>query len=131
MKGQSSIEFLSLVSMSALLLAVLYGFVSAKQTQLIEVNEHRTAERIAEKASFQIEMALIQGEGYSRVFNIDRRIASSTYDVKIGDGVALVEYGDERVTEPSRYEGDWINVSTNSTSVFRVVNDGNVSIEPQ
>lgn len=131
MKGQSSIEFLSLVSMSALLLAALYGFISAKQAQLGQVEEQRTAERIAEKTSFQVEMALIQGEGYSRVFNLQREISSSRYEVKIGDGLTMVEYDDERITEPTRYQGSWINITTNETNVFRVVNDGDVSIKPQ
>lgn len=131
MKGQSSIEFLSLVSMSALLLAALYGFISAKQAQLVNVDEQRTAEKMAEKTSFQIEMALIQGEGYSRIFSLDREISSSNYDVKVGNGIALVQYEDKMITEPTRYQGDWINISTDSTSVFKVVNDGNVSIKAQ
>lgn len=131
MKGQSSIEFLSLVSMSALLLAALYGFISAKQSQLASVDEQRNAELVAEKASFQVEMALIQGEGYSRVFNLERELASTTYELKIGKGIALVDYGDERITAPTRYQGGWINISTDSTGVFKVVNDGNVSIKPQ
>lgn len=131
MKGQSSIEFLSLVSMSALLLAALYGFISAKQAQLVNVDEQRTAEKMAEKTSFQIEMALIQGEGYSRIFSLDRKISSSNYDVKVGNGIALVQYEDRMITEPTRYQGDWINISTDSTSVFKVVNDGNVSIKAQ
>ncbi|WEL19284.1 hypothetical protein [Candidatus Nanohalococcus occultus] len=131
MKAQSSIEFLSLVSMSALLLAALHGFVSAKQAQLVQTEETRTAEQVAEKTSFQVEMALIQGKGYSRVFNVPKEISGSEYKVKTGEGESFVSYEDENVFTASRYQGEWINISTSDSTVFKVVNNGSVHIIPQ
>jgi hypothetical protein len=131
MKGQSAIEFLSLVSMSALLLAAMYGLIAAKQNQLAERQEFEESEQVAEKVSFQIEMALIQGEGYSRVFNIRETIQGSEYNVTVGGGDTVVRYVDNTVVEPARYQGSDIKISTSDSQVFKVLNNGSVYIIPQ
>lgn len=128
MKGQSSIEFLSLVSMSALLLAAMYGLIAAKQNQLATNEEIQASESVAEKASFQVEMALIQGEGYSRVFNVREQIRGSYYNLTIGDGEAIVRYDEEIVVEPARYQGSDITLSSRSSTVYRVVNNGSIHV---
>ncbi|MFB6190811.1 MAG: hypothetical protein ABEJ64_00105 [Candidatus Nanohaloarchaea archaeon] len=121
-QGQSSLEFLAFVSMSALLLAALYGVMSTKQTEAFRQQNTEKAQRIAEQVSFQVELALIHGDGYSRVFPVPSRIGGSSYTVELFNGTSRVSWANQTVLQPSRYEGEEINITTRSGNVFRVVN---------
>ncbi|MFB6292126.1 MAG: hypothetical protein ABEI58_01895 [Candidatus Nanohaloarchaea archaeon] len=123
-KGQSSLEFLAMVSLSALLLAALYGVMASKQSQAFTYQNRQTAEKVAEMVSFQVEMALVQGEGYSRVFSVPERIGGEHYTVQLINGSSYLRWGNESVIQTSRYYGKELNISTSDTNVYRVVNHG-------
>lgn len=124
MKGQSSIEFLSLVTMSMIVLASLYTFMAAKQQDTLNFREERSAESIAEKSSFQVEMALVQREGYSRVFTLPGGINGNDYSVEIGEGSIVVDWQESDLYRLSRYQGRPINFSVDSdTRVFKVLHN--------
>jgi len=130
LKGQSSLEFLSFVALSSLMLAILYGVVMDQQREAVQYQVDRNSERILEKVSFEVEMALVQGDGYSRVFSVPESVAGYGYEVKLFDGRAVLEYDDEKVIGSSRYRGDEISINTTETNVFRVINDeGKVSLQ--
>lgn len=121
MKGQSSIEFMSLVSISMVLLAVLTTVMVAKQQDTIDYRAGQNSESIGEKVSFQIEMALVQGEGYSRIFTLPGSIQGSNYTVTVGEGATEVFWRDDSFYQLSRYRGDELSISVNqSNRVFRV-----------
>lgn len=127
--GQSSMEFLAFVSLSALLLAGLHSVMVSKQAEALDYENRRTAEKVAEYVSFQLEMALVQGEGYSRVFSIPDRIAGEPYRVELYNSTTRLVWSNESVIQPSRYAGAQLNITTEDTNVFRVVNrDGEVTI---
>ncbi len=131
-RGQSSLEFLAMVSLSALLLAGLYGVMASKQSQAFTYQNSQTAEKVAEQVSFQVEMALVQGDGYSRVFSVPERIGGEFYTVELINGSSYLKWGDESVIQSSRYYGPELNISTQDANVFRVVNnDGEVLINEQ
>lgn len=121
--GQSALEFLAMVSLSALILAALYGVMVSKQSQTLEYQNSRTAGRIAEYVSFQVEMALVQGDGYSRVFSLPENIAGQEYNVSVFNGTSQLSWGDSSAIRPSRYMGDEVRISTSGTNTFRVVNN--------
>lgn len=129
LKGQSSIEFLALISMSAFILAILHGAVLSKQTKTLQYQNSQSAEKVAEYVSFQVEMALVQGDGYSRIFSVPEQIGGQNYTVEVFNGTSYLRWGNESTIQPSRYEDDEINISTSETNVFRVVNnEGEVKI---
>lgn len=121
MKGQSSLEFLSMVSLSMIILASLTTLMVAKQQDALNYQADRNAEFISEKTSFQVEMALVQGEGYSRVFSLPAGIKGSNYTVTVGNGGVVVDWGDNSLYQLSRYQGEDLKISAGSNSrTFRV-----------
>jgi hypothetical protein len=131
-KGQSSLEFLAYVALSSLLLATLYGVMMERQADAADYQVQRSAEDVLGQVSFEVEMALVQGDNYSRVFTLPERVAGKPYEVRVSSGAAILEYGDESVINPSRYQGDEISLQTQDTNVFRVVNDeGDISLQEE
>ena len=121
MKGQSSMEFLSMVSISMILLAGLTTVMAAKQQDTADYRATNNAELVAEKVSFQVEMALVQGEGYSRVFTLPGSIAGENYTVELGNGGSDVRWGEDSLYRLSRYQGEDMSISVNGENrVFRV-----------
>lgn len=129
MRGQSSLEFLAFVSMSSLILAVMYGVVADKQGAITESTISNEASATAQEVGFQVEMALVQQEGYTRNFSVPGQIGGQNYDVSIGYGNVLLENSETSKLESTLYQGDWINFSTDKTNKFRVKNNGSVHIE--
>lgn len=125
-------EFLALVSLSALMLAGLHSMMVSKQGRVHEYQNTKTAERIAEYVSFQAEMALVQGDGYSRVFSLPERIGGKTYTVELFNGTTRLIWGNQSAFQTNRYRGEKIKINTANTNVFRVVNnEGDVDINAQ
>jgi hypothetical protein len=131
MKGQSSLEFLAMVSMSMLILASLYSLMADKQQDSVQLQQRENVEYVAEKISFELEMALVQGEGYSRVFSVPGSLAGNNYRVNItkgnvgsediGTGRIIIEYGENTASRRTRYQGRETSLNVNqSSNVFRV-----------
>lgn len=130
MKGQSSIEFLSLVAMSSLILAAMYGVMASKEKKAFEYKNRRTAQEVAEKAGFQVELALVQGEGYSRVFSVPTAIGGSEYNITVRDQATVVEWANKTVSRSTLYDMDELNVTTSKSNVLRVSNkEGEIKLE--
>lgn len=124
MKGQSSIEFLAFVSMSMFMLAVLYTVMADKQTETFQQRAQDNARAISEKVSFNLEMALVQGQGYSRVFSLPETIAGNKYSILIDEGTSRISWLSQNYIRSTRYSGDRINVTVEDNSnVFRVKNN--------
>ncbi len=131
-KGQSAMEFLALVSMSSIMLAALYGVTASKKVDAANYQNSRTAERTVEYVSFQVEMAMVQGDGYSRVFSVPERIGGQKYEIKLTDGSSYLEWGNESIIRTVRYFGDDLNMSVDDSNTFKVMNqEGEVSIVEQ
>jgi len=127
-KGQSAIEFLSLISLSALIMAALYGMTLTKQGDISMFRETQTKETIADRYSFQVEMALVQGEGYSRVFSLPSQISGEYYNLSVGKSKIVIEHHGEQEVETALYDGDWVNVSTRKGNVYKVLNNGSIHV---
>jgi len=123
MKGQSSLEFLAMISMSAVVVAALYGSVGTKQVDTVQYNNGRDAVRIAEKLGFQVEMAMVHGEGYSRVFSLPESIGGKNYSATFREGFVVMNYLGQNITRSTLYEGRKIQLSTDTINTFRVLNN--------
>lgn len=131
-KGQASIEFLAYVSLSMLMLAVFYGVIAQKQSLTINSKIDQEAKRVGEKFSFEVEMALVQGEGYSRVFSVPTQISGYNYTITLEDGYALVEWANKSRSLDSRYPGESIEVDVSpGNNVFEVKNNGTLVVESE
>lgn len=129
MKAQSSIEFLSMISMIALIFAILSGVVVSKQAEVNQYQNTQTAEQIAEKASFEVEMALVQGPGYSRNFTLPEQVGGNYYRLQLEEGNVLMEWEDQNAIASSRYYGDPIELQSSQTNRYKAVNEeGEVDI---
>lgn len=120
MKGQSSMEFLTYVSLSMFMLAVLYTVMADKQTDTFQNQLQDNAQGIADKVAFNLEMALVQGEGYSRVISLPENVAGQEYSVLATDGLIRVNWSSDSIVEPARYRGRNISFTSDGTNVFRV-----------
>lgn len=127
-KGQSSIEFLSMVALSALMLAILHGVMVSKQSEAVEYENRKNAEIVARQTAFQVEMAMVQGEGYSRVFSVPDRIAGENYTVEVKGRASEIEWSNSSAIVSSRYQGDPLVLNTSKSNVYRVVNDGDIGL---
>lgn len=114
-------EFLAYISLTMFILAALYTVMTVKQQDTFDRQTQEAAEMVAEKASFQVEMALVQGEGYSRVFSLPRNIGGENYTLSLKEGNTILKYDDRSMVRPTRYRGDLIQVKVDDdTGVFRV-----------
>jgi len=120
-KGQSSIEFLAYVSISMFILAVLYNVMAEKQVETFENQRQERAEQVADKVAFNVEMGLVQGEGYSRVFSLPTEISGEGYKVSVWKESVKLDWRQDSHVSPSRYRGDQIEFEVNdSANVFKV-----------
>jgi hypothetical protein len=107
------------------MLAVLYTVMADKQAETFEKRSQDNARAILDKVSFNLEMALAQGEGYSRVFSLPENIAGNNYNVLIDGGTARISWSSSSVLDSTRFTGQKINFTVeDSSNVFRVKNNG-------
>lgn len=125
-KGQAAVEFFLLFSISMAALAVLFGAIDRKQSAVFERQNHEIASQVAENVGFQAEMALVQGEGYSREFYLPRTIAGASYNVTVSNKTVYVGWRDNYVVRPTLYAYKPLNLSTGSTNQFKIVHDEEV-----
>jgi len=116
-------EFLAFVSMLMIILAALYGVITSKQIDTYEESSTSEAYKVAETVGFELEMALVQGEGYSRVFSLPSGIGGSEYNLTVSDNSVLVEYRDERVISSTRYPEQTSIKVDGSQNIFKVKNN--------
>jgi hypothetical protein len=123
-------EFLTMVSMSALLLAALYGLTASKQLEISRYQQTQAADAVAEDLGFQVEMALVQGEGYSRKFSVPVKISGKYYNLSAGHSQIILETENSMDRRPTLYDGDWVNVTTRKSNTYRIYNTGELDVKP-
>lgn len=116
-------EFFFLFGLSMAILSVLFGAISQKQSAVFERQNTEIGRQVAGNVGFQAEMALVQGEGYSRSFFLPSGIAGTSYNVTVRNGFVYVGWRDSYVTEDTLYVGRAIGFNTSSTNEFRVLHN--------
>lgn len=91
-KGQSGIEFMAMMALSLLLFTAFFGFFATQQNAAFDVREHRIAANVADRVGFQLDIALIQGDGFERRFRLPETVRGAPYTVSILNGTVIVEY---------------------------------------
>jgi hypothetical protein len=130
LKGQTSIEFFLLFGISMSILAILFGAIEQKQSEVFARQNSEIASQVAENVGFQAEMALVHGKGYSRDFYLPRRIAGVTYNVSVSNKTVYIGWKNNFVTKPTMYAGDTLNITTETSNQFNVLyNDSGVQFD--
>ena len=115
-KAQFAIEFIVLI---AFMFLVFVGFIAVITSTIIEAKENerqKIAEDIATLARNEINLAKSASNGYSRTFNLPRKIKGIGYDIEIIENRELVvTYIDKEYVSflPEKVEGN-INPGENT-----------------
>lgn len=91
-KGQASFEFLVVVIFLSLLFAVTIPALGNKQVTITERGVSQQGKAIADRVAYEFDLAMAQGEGYYREFDLPSEIAYSDYNVTVDNGTVLVEW---------------------------------------
>lgn len=119
--GQSSIEFMAMLSLALLIFTAFYAFFADQQLNVQERELVQQAASTAKTAAFELDMALLQGDGYSRTFDLPETIGGDTYMITAGNRSVRLRYDGQDFfgrTAISSVDGD-LAPGTN-----RVENDG-------
>jgi hypothetical protein len=115
-KAQFAIEFIVLI---AFMFLIFVGFIAVITSKIIEAKENerqKIAEDIATLARNEINLAKSASNGYSRTFNLPRKIKGIGYDIEIIENRELVvTYIDKEYVSflPEKVEGN-INPGENT-----------------
>ncbi|MDY6788712.1 MAG: hypothetical protein SVV03_01990 [Candidatus Nanohaloarchaea archaeon] len=96
--GQSSLEFLVMIILALLIFTGFYTFFLNRQARAVENDRQTIAKSLADKISFDLDLALTQGDGFSREFNLREDIDGAAYNVTLGNGTVVLEYRDKFIT---------------------------------
>lgn len=91
-KGQPALEFMAMFALALLIFSGFYGFFAARQGAAVEQQRQQTAAAVADEISFELDLALVEGDGFSRTFTLRESIGGVTYNVTLGNGTVLVTY---------------------------------------
>lgn len=100
-RGQSSIEFMSMMALTLLLFAGFYGYFVSQQNAAFDTRQQRIAADVASRVGFQLDLALIQGDGFQRRFTLPGTVSGAPYNVSIANGTVLVAYERSDVIAPT------------------------------
>lgn len=122
-KGQTSIEFFLLFGMAMAVMTVLFAAIQTKESDVMSLQNQKTAAQIGEKVGKHVEKALEEGKGYSRKFRVPDRIAGSKYNLTVTNKTVVVRWGGGIATADTIYSGEKLKLSTRSTNLYKVIHD--------
>lgn len=82
-----------------LVFTTFYTFFVNKQVAAQQEQEALMAEYIANQASFEVRMALTQGDGYTRNFTLPQQVMGTDYTVDVSNGLLILDWGDRIVVK--------------------------------
>lgn len=91
-KGQSSIEFLTLVIFAMVLFVLFYGEVLKKNNEVLINKIDAEGSLIADKVANEVNIALTQGDGYSKEFMLPGKVYSYEYNISTSSNMVFVEW---------------------------------------
>lgn len=90
--GQSSLEFMAMISIALVLFAGFFTFFADRQMTAHAIQQQRLATTTAEKAAFELDLALTQGDGFSRIFDLQETIEGEDYTVTVINETVVLTY---------------------------------------
>ncbi len=96
-QGQTSLEFMAMLIFAMFVFTAFYSSLASNQTDVQNQQETLMAENIANDAVFELQMALTQGDGYSRNFTLPHALLGNTYTVNLTSGTLIVQWDDRNL----------------------------------
>ncbi len=96
-RGQSSLEFIAMVGLALVLFAGFFTFFAGRQATAVAIENQRLAVSTAEEVAFELDLALTQGDGFSRVFDLPADVAGEEYTVSLAGDRVRVRYKDRDI----------------------------------
>lgn len=88
-------------SIALLMFSAFFTVFSQRQISAGNLQNQRTAASIADKVAFELDLALTEGSGFSRTFELRDSIGGNPYTVTLHQGTVLLEYGEKDVLSSS------------------------------
>ncbi|MDY6766380.1 MAG: hypothetical protein SVW77_03355 [Candidatus Nanohaloarchaea archaeon] len=96
-KGQSSLEFLTMFILVLLVFSAFISLFAEWQTAAVEADRERIAATIADRVGFELDRALVAGNGFSRTIELPEEIRGRNYTMQVMNGTVLLDYGPNTV----------------------------------
>jgi hypothetical protein len=93
-QGQTAIEFLTAISIVLLVFTALYTAVAQKQITVTNQQARLQADTVADTVAYELDLALTQGEGFSRTFQVREEIGGTNYSVDVRNRTVVVDWYD-------------------------------------
>jgi hypothetical protein len=82
-----------------------YSVIGERQTAAVEREVGLQAGAVADRIGYELDLALTQGEGYSREFELRDTIGGSSYNVTVQDGTVALEWAESVVFASTAADG--------------------------
>lgn len=96
--GQTALEFMIVISILLVLFAAVFTVFSRREIEALEKETKLQANEIADMITYHLDLALVQGSGFSQQFKLPAKLGTNSYRVVInqtGKGsVVFVEWDD-------------------------------------
>lgn len=93
-KGQASFEFMIVIIFLSFIFAAAVPMLGDRQIAILERGVSMEGKAIADRVAYEFDLAVAQGDGYYREFELPATIAYSDYDVTVANGTVLIEWAD-------------------------------------
>lgn len=96
-RGQAGLEMMAFVAFILLAFSVAYLSLTSKTISAIESKANEDARHISDRVASEINTAVAEGNGYSKMFRLPDRIQSSNYTIFVERGAVFVDWQDRSV----------------------------------
>lgn len=90
--GQSSLEFIVMITLLMMIFAAFVSVFVDKQVSAVEKERETIATTVADSVGFELDRALVEGEGYSRKVDLVSTIRGEDYNITLSNGTVIVDY---------------------------------------
>lgn len=101
-KAQTALEFLIMISLALVVFTTFYAVFSHKEMRALKRENSLRGESIADKVAYELNLALVQEDGFSSEFQIPSQLAGKTYNLSINQtdagSIIFLGWGDQFVT---------------------------------
>jgi len=81
-----------MIALALVLFAGFFTFFADRQMTAVAHQQQRVAAATAEEAAFELDLALTQGDGFSRMFDLRETIGGESYTVTVVNETVWLQY---------------------------------------
>lgn len=95
--GQTSLEFMAMLIFVMLVFTTFYTVFADRQMEVRQQQESLMAEQITNDVVFEIQMALVQGDGYARTFTVPEELLGNEYSMDVVNKTLILSWDDRNM----------------------------------